>query len=146
MTDALLNAVFTGGRLDDPAPDGISIRAKLRRSIVSGYVNGTRFFANNPPPEAAAEYWIRSGVAGFAPDAAAHFFLPERYTDAFDNLTRLEFDGRYDSSSVEPRCAGQQGHRDRVRLPRAGPRESWIPAATPARSRSTFSACPSRRP
>ena len=96
MTDALLNAVFTGGRLDDPAPDGISIRAKLRRSIVSGYVDGTRFFANNPPPEAAAEYWIRSGVAGFAQDAAAHYFLPERYTDAFDNLTRIEFDGRYD--------------------------------------------------
>ena len=96
MTDPLLDAIFTNGQLNDPAPDGIAIRTKLRSPLVSGYVNGTRFFANNAPPEAATEYWIRSGVAGFAADAATHYFLPERYTDAFNNTTTLEYDGRYD--------------------------------------------------
>jgi hypothetical protein len=30
---------------------------------------------------------MRSGVAGFADDAAEHFYLPERYTDPFGNTT-----------------------------------------------------------
>jgi RHS repeat-associated protein len=95
LTDALLDAVFTDGQLDDLAPDGVAVRAKLRDPLASGYVNGNGFFVN-PSPEAASEYWMRSGVAGFESDAATHFYLPERYTDAFDNVTTVEYDGRYD--------------------------------------------------
>jgi hypothetical protein len=51
-------------------------------------------FAPQPPAELADQYWIRSGIAGFAPDAAQHFYLPERYTDPFDNTTTLEYDPR----------------------------------------------------
>ena len=35
------------------------------------------------------------GIAGFAADAADHFYLPKNYTDAFNNITELEFD-KYD--------------------------------------------------
>ena len=37
-------------------------------------------------------WWIRSGIAGFQSDAAAHFYLPERYTDPFGAVTTLTFD------------------------------------------------------
>lgn len=37
---------------------------------------------------------MRSGVAGFAADAAQHFFLPERYSDPFDNASEVTFDSR----------------------------------------------------
>src|ERR1700734_2908502 len=40
-------------------------------------------------------WWIRSGIAGFAIDAADHFYLPEKYTDAFGNITNLQFDANY---------------------------------------------------
>jgi hypothetical protein len=40
--------------------------------------------------------WAFSMHAGFAPDAATHFYRPERYTDVFNNVTTLEYDGRYD--------------------------------------------------
>lgn len=40
-------------------------------------------------------WWIRSGIAGFQSDAAAHFYLPERYTDPFGAVTTLTFD-QYD--------------------------------------------------
>jgi len=39
-------------------------------------------------------YWLGSGVAGFRPDAAQHFYLPERYTDPFGNVTTLTYDSR----------------------------------------------------
>ena len=35
---------------------------------------------------------MRSGIAGFATDAADHFYLPERYTDPFDQVTTLAYD------------------------------------------------------
>ena len=35
------------------------------------------------------QYWIRSGIAGFDNDAAVHFYLPEKYTDPFGNITTL---------------------------------------------------------
>lgn len=38
------------------------------------------------------KWWIRSGIAGFAADTADHFYLPEKYTDPFGNVTWLEFD------------------------------------------------------
>ena len=35
---------------------------------------------------------VNTGIAGFAPDAAKHFYLPERYTDPFGNVTTVQFD------------------------------------------------------
>ncbi|HFD87800.1 MAG TPA: toxin, partial [Gammaproteobacteria bacterium] len=50
------------------------------------------------------QYWIRSGIAGFANDATEHFYLPERYIDPFDNITTLEFDDKdlFITSSTDP--------------------------------------------
>jgi len=93
LTDTLLDAIFTDGRLDAASPD--FARGRLRDPLAGGYVDGTRFFAA-PPPQAATEYWMRSGAAGFALDAAEHFYLPERFTDPFDVVTTLEYDGSYD--------------------------------------------------
>jgi len=51
-----------------------------------------------------SQWWIRSGIAGFADDAAEHFYLPEKYTDPFDNETSLQFDDYdlYIKSSDDP--------------------------------------------
>ena len=61
---------------------------------VSGYLSGADLAGalRFPAAEPAGQYWIRSGIAGFAPDAAQHFYLPERYTDPFGNVTTLEYD------------------------------------------------------
>jgi len=82
LTRNLLDAVF-GAKL---TADVITI---LNTSIRSGYIPGTVLDAalNN-------QYWMRSGVAGFATDAKDHFYLPERYTDPFSNTTELEYDVR----------------------------------------------------
>jgi hypothetical protein len=40
-------------------------------------------------------WWMRSGVAGFGAQASEHFYLPEVYTDAFEQDTRLEYEERY---------------------------------------------------
>ena len=66
LTEALANAVF-GDKL---TPE---IRAALADPVRSGYLHDAT----------TGEYWVRSGTAGFEPDAATHFFLPERYTDPF---------------------------------------------------------------
>lgn len=39
-----------------------------------------------------SQWWTRSGIAGFAADAADHFYLPERYIDPFNQVTELTFD------------------------------------------------------
>ena len=87
LTEDILAVVF-GTKLTS------EVRTHLSDSKTSGYLSGadlvTRFGASATP----GEYWIRSGIAGFATDAAAHFYLPERYTDPFDNETKLEYDSR----------------------------------------------------
>ncbi len=103
LTEDLLVDVF-GNKLTT----GIDIRAKLADSLASGYLSGanlTTRFATIPVTELAGQYWIRSGIAGFAPDAAQHFYLPEEYTDPFGNKTTLSYDGKYDlfvQSSTDP--------------------------------------------
>jgi RHS repeat-associated protein len=77
MTDDLISSIL-GDRLS-PA-----ITTDLQTSELSGYQYN----------EAGNQYWIRSGIAGFATDAAEHFYLPERYTDPFGNITTLEYDNR----------------------------------------------------
>lgn len=95
LTDAMLTAVYAG-KLDwrVEAPSGAALgptcRDLLDAPSRSGYVPGTSPGLGG----SADEYWIRSGIAGFADDAHQHFFLPERYTDAFGNTTTLQYDLR----------------------------------------------------
>lgn len=71
--------------------DGDVLNA-LDAPAACGYLPGTNLLgaAGNE------QWWQRSGVAGFADDAADHFYLPERYTDPFGNETTLSYDGKYD--------------------------------------------------
>lgn len=107
LTDQLLAAVFqsrdpqTGNLLDDklnwPMAIGKTVRQRFvepldpakPQYLVSGYMKGEGI-----EPTLAGQYWMRSGIAGFANDAQDHFFLPERYTDPFGNETKLEYDER----------------------------------------------------
>lgn len=61
--------------------------------LVSGYQTDSELFRTNA---SARQWWMRSGIAGFANDAADHFYLPEEYTDPFGNKTTLAYDGNYD--------------------------------------------------
>ena len=104
LTKDLLTAVF-GSKLNDVVATGIgTAQDKLDAPTLSGYLSGAdmRFAPKNTP----GQYWMRSGVAGFASDAADHFYLPERYEDPFGNVTTLAYDGKYDlfiQSSTDPR-------------------------------------------
>jgi RHS repeat-associated protein len=101
MTTALLDAVFKGvaenHKLDETI-DGVSTaRARLNHPEISGYLSGDLLverFAPTPAAALAGQYWVRSGIAGFAPDAARHFYLPEKYTDPFGSITTIEYDPR----------------------------------------------------
>jgi len=106
LTNELLNSVFVddaGNSLID-LPSGVAgtARQKLDDAGISGYLSGqtladrfseadlVRFTQINT----AGQYWIGSGIAGFETDAVQHFYLPERYTDSFGNVTTLEYDDR----------------------------------------------------
>ncbi len=103
LTTALLDAVYidaTGNhKLLQTIDASHTVFNNLNNPFNSGYLSGllleTRF-ATIPATELSGQYWIRSGIAGFANDAADHFYLPERYTDAFGNIFTLEYDGKYD--------------------------------------------------
>jgi RHS repeat-associated protein len=84
LTDDLLNAVF-GAKLDTV------VHAKLSDAAASGYLSGTPL-TERFGPDTTGQYWISSGIAGFAPDATEHFYLPERYSDPFGNVTNVAFD------------------------------------------------------
>jgi RHS repeat-associated protein len=106
LTDGLLDSVFADdtGRnlLDLPAGASATARQILDDASLGGYLSGQqleyRFSGADPLRfthiDTAGQYWIRSGIAGFEPDAVQHFYLPERYTDAFGNVTTLEYDER----------------------------------------------------
>jgi YD repeat-containing protein len=110
LTEDLLNAVFSddaGNKLDRPVRGTTTPRELLQDEHVSGYLSGADLVAHFepiPPAELVGQYWIRSGIAGFAPDAAQHFYLPELYTDPFDNVTTLEYDSRdlFIASTTDP--------------------------------------------
>jgi RHS repeat-associated protein len=80
LTTELLNAII-GEKLNALQQGGETYEQMLERILPAGGYH----FENNA-------WWIRSGIAGFAEDAATHFYLPEKYTDAFDNITTLQFD------------------------------------------------------
>jgi RHS repeat-associated protein len=77
LTNDLLSTVF-GNKLTS------DVLARLDDATTSGYLKS----AND------GQYWIRSGIAGFAADAAQHFYLPERFTDAFGHSTTIDYDAR----------------------------------------------------
>lgn len=86
LTDQLLTAVF-----------GSKLTPELHQELDTANKSGYQKDGNG-------RYWIRSGIAGFADDAADHFFLPEKYTDPFGNVTTLNYDPRdlYIQSSEDP--------------------------------------------
>ncbi|HVG22228.1 MAG TPA: toxin TcdB middle/N-terminal domain-containing protein [Blastocatellia bacterium] len=85
LTEQLLGAVY-GAKL---TPE---VRSKLADAPVSGYLSAGPLAGRFPGIDTTGQYWIRSGIVGFAPDASEHFYLPERYTDPFGNVTKLEYD------------------------------------------------------
>lgn len=96
FTESLLAIVF-GNKLDDVHED-------LEDTTKSGYLSGSALASRFPDIDTTGQFWIRSGIAGFADDAAEHFYLPERYTDPFGNVTTLEYDEKdlYIRTSTDP--------------------------------------------
>jgi RHS repeat-associated protein len=90
LTEALLTAVF-GTKLSEPMVGGTA-REKLDSFATSGYLSGPDLADRFKSIETTGQYWIRSGVAGFAADAAKRFFLPRSYEDSFGNVTEISFD------------------------------------------------------
>jgi RHS repeat-associated protein len=97
LTDNLLAAVLS----EQLTPE---IHRDLDNSELSGYLSGATLAERFPGLDTRGQYWVRSGIAGYADDAAAHFYLPERYTDPFNQTTRLEYDRRdlFIQSSTDP--------------------------------------------
>ncbi|MGB2220722.1 SpvB/TcaC N-terminal domain-containing protein [Neptunomonas sp.] len=87
LTDTLIDAVLG----DKITP---TIRTDLRDEQKSGYLSTEELYKSFPGLAGTNQYWIRSGIAGFAADAADHFYLPEAYTDAFGHTTTLQYDPR----------------------------------------------------
>jgi YD repeat-containing protein len=98
LTNELLDAVYkepAGKHKLDQAVDGATTaRDKLNNPTVSGYLSGPVLAGRFKDLDTTGQYWIRSGIAGFASDAAQRFYLPERYTDPFGDVTTLEYDPR----------------------------------------------------
>jgi RHS repeat-associated protein len=98
-----------------PGQDGYAAEARAALGqagartgfLASGYQRGTAVLG----APGAGQWWMRSGVAGFAASAPDHFYLPERYLDPFGNETSLAYDGDYlfVRSSTDP-----VGNRTRV--------------------------------
>ncbi len=88
LTDELLEAVLPG-KLDLQI-NGDSARILLNNPAASGYAKGTDI-----DPTLSGQYWMRSGIAGFAPNAHEFFFLPNRYTDPFGKQTNLTYYAPY---------------------------------------------------
>jgi len=82
-----------------------SVTAALADQNTSGYMSGGTLSERFGDEAVSGQYWVCSGVAGFAADAAQHFYLPERYRDPFGNVTTLEYhvpDYFYIQSSTDP--------------------------------------------
>jgi len=115
LTSDLLDAIFVDGaanKLDQTQWTAGTARKQLGDASISGYLSGqplAKRFAEADEKrftkiDTTGQYWIRSGIAGFAADAAQHFYLPERYTDPFGQVTTLEYDALdlYIRSSIDP--------------------------------------------
>lgn len=95
LTEDLLNSIL-GDQLATLQQNGEAYPEMLGRVLTEG---GYHRFPDEP-----GNWWLRSGIAGFSADAAAHFFLPERYSDPFGATTTLQFDpyDLYIRSSEDP--------------------------------------------
>lgn len=104
LTDTLINSIL--GDKITPA-----IRADLQNAQKSGYLSTAELAVSFADLADSNQYWVRSGIAGFAVDAAEHFYLPEAYTDIFGNTTTLQYDSRdlYVQSSSAPALATRNG-------------------------------------
>jgi RHS repeat-associated protein len=104
LTTDLLDAIFTTKNNQGQVTDskltwsigtGVTVFDKLNEPfdrnkpnyLKSGYIPGAvlnvRF---------TGQYWMRSGIAGFAQATDENFYLPDRYTDPFGSITSLEYD------------------------------------------------------
>jgi RHS repeat-associated protein len=89
LTDDLLDAVFGAELLGlRPDPTGDPAGALLTAPAAGGYTAGTARFG----PADAGTYWAAAGRAGLPPDAPAGFYLPDRHTDPFGNVTTVGYD------------------------------------------------------
>lgn len=97
LTIDLLDAVFSDKLTAEVQND-------LGNAAKSGYLSGNPLAVRFRDEKTHGQYWIRSGIAGFADDADKHFYLPERYIDPFDNETTLTYDGNdlFIQSSSDP--------------------------------------------
>ncbi|OQW61978.1 MAG: hypothetical protein BVN28_05985 [Nitrospira sp. ST-bin4] len=100
LTKELISRVYVGSERINAAITALDEKRNPGWGTVeypiSGYYKGDALFAGHDitPEPLADQYWMASGRAGFEGDAAAHFYLPERYTDPFGNLTTLKYDKR----------------------------------------------------
>jgi RHS repeat-associated protein len=88
LTSDLLHAIF-GSKLLDQVSATLTAQQMLDDPKISGYIHGADI-----APTFTGQYWMRSGTAGFADEAHVHFFLPNEFTDPFDNKTTLTYDSR----------------------------------------------------
>ena len=80
LTNDLLDKILRK-KLEDLVEAGETYDAAVQRVLeVGGYYSWD------------GQWWTRSGIAGFAPDASEHFYLPERYIDPFNQETKLTYD------------------------------------------------------
>ena len=96
MTDSLLTSIFKDKLTAE-------VQERLADSGISGYMSGDDLI-EKLGTDTSGQYWVRSGIAGFAEDAAQHFYLPECFNDPFGNETRINFDpyDLYIKSSTDP--------------------------------------------
>ena len=90
LTIELIREVF-GSKLLNPVNGNLTAQQILDAPKISGYIHGADI-----APAFTGQYWMRSGTAGFAAQAHRHFYLPNEFTDPFDNKTTLSYDGNYD--------------------------------------------------
>ncbi len=93
LTDDLLTKVFDA-KLSDSL-QGVTAKDRIADATTSGYMSGAALVARLAPLDTTGQYWIRSGIAGFPANADQHFYIPERYTDPFGNVTTVNFDPTY---------------------------------------------------
>jgi len=90
LTESLLDDVL-GARFDAATRANLGENSDPKKFLPSGYQTDTALFGTGA---AATEWWMRSGVAGFAAQAAQRFYLPDSYSDAFGQVTSLTYDGQ----------------------------------------------------
>ena len=92
LTDDFLTAVL-GNKLNDSI-QGSTAKARIADASESGYLSGAQLTTRFAGLKTQGQYWIRSGTAGFSGNVPP-FYIPDRYADAFGNVTKIKFDQTY---------------------------------------------------